>query len=149
MSLKHMKSLIVLVVGLLAVGCATVKDICVQLGISKPNTPEQKQKRLTDSVVGQYEFKREDGVTTKLVFLEIGIRVVYVSSPRLNINGRKQQDAKWSVVKEEIHVKDDSGFIWVYRINKDRSITIIAQIGKDGEREDYPKERQLTFKKIK
>ena len=57
MSLKHMKSLIVLVVGLLAVGCATVKDICVHLGASKPITPEQKQKVLRDSVVEEYEWK--------------------------------------------------------------------------------------------
>jgi hypothetical protein len=128
-----MKSLIVLVVGLLAVGC---------------RTPEHKQKDLRDSVVGEYEYKREDGVTTKLVFLENGIREVYVSSPRLNINGRKQKDAKWSVVKEEIHVKDDSGFIWVYRINKDKSITAIARIV-DGKRTDVPIEDHRTYKRIK
>ena len=56
MSLKHMKSLIVLVVGLLAVGCLT---------------PEQKQKRLRDSVVGEYEFK--DGDTYKKILLDDGV----------------------------------------------------------------------------
>ena len=71
-----MKTLIVLAVGLLAVGCATVKDIGVHLGGGKPNstkaepakeltptdqnaskakpvtelTPEQKRKVLRDSV---------------------------------------------------------------------------------------------------
>ena len=79
-----MKSLIVLVVGLLAVGCATMKDIGVHLGVTGPIasnknkstivetppkvtlpqeslpplpvtelTPEQKQKTLRDSVIGE------------------------------------------------------------------------------------------------
>ena len=47
-------------------------------------------------------------------------------------------------------VKYDSGLIIVYRINKDGGITNIADIHKDGKREDYPKELQITtFKKIK
>ena len=57
MSLKHMKSLIVLVLGLLSVGCLT---------------PEQKQKVLRDSVVGEYERTDEDGNAFKYVFLEKG-----------------------------------------------------------------------------
>ena len=140
MSLKHMKSLIVLVVGLLTVGCATMKDVCVQLGISKPNTPEQKQKTLRDSVVGEYEFKA-DGVTGKQVYLENGIREWYE-------NGKKQTEGKWSIVNGEIHVEYGSGTIDVHRINPDKSITLIADIF-GGKRGDWSKENQWTSKKIK
>ena len=136
-----MKSLIVLVVGLLGVGCATVKDICVQLGISKPNTPEQKQKTLRDSVVGEYEWEHEDGITYKDVYLDNGIREVY-------FNGKKGGEFKWSIVDGEIHVDHGAGSFEVWRINGDRSITLIAII-EDGKRKDIPKTNQRTYKRIK
>ena len=123
------KTLIVLVVGLLAVGCTSLRD----------------------RVVGEYEYKlggSNTGSTHRYILLENGIREVYVSSPKLNINGRKQEDAKWSVVKEEIHVKGASGLIEVYRINKDKSITYIAEI-LDGKRTDYSKGFQQIWIKIK
>ena len=126
MSLKHMKSLIVLVVGLLAVGCLT---------------PEQKQKRLRDSVVGEYERKDEEGDTWKLVFLDNGVWELYRY-------GKKEEEDKWSIVKGEIHAKSDSGYIEVWRINKDKSITQIVYIV-DGKRKDIPKEIQRTWKKTK
>ena len=95
------------------------------------------------SVAGTYEFKK-DGVTLRAVLLENGIVESYY-------NGKKdKRELKWKISEEgELHFTFSDGYIYVYRINKDRSITIIAQIGRDGEREDYPKERQLTFKKIK
>ena len=128
MPLKHMKSLIVLVVGLLFVGCLT---------------PEQKQQEaLRDSVVGEYEYKHRSGTISKVVFLEKDIVEFY-------LNDKKQEDAKWSIVKGEIHVKYPSGYIQVYRINKDKSITMIAIIDGDAKREDWPKERQSTSIKIK
>ena len=65
------------------------------------------------------------------------------------MKGNKLIEQKWSIVDGKIHVKYDSGGIVVWRINSDRSITIIADIDKDGEREDTPKERQMTFKKNK
>jgi len=135
------KSLIVLVVGLLAVGCATVKDICVQLGISKPNTPEQNQKTLRDSVVGEYGAKYKSGTTYKYVFLDNGIEESYR-------NGKKQGDGKWSIVKGEIQVKYDSGAMWVWRINTDTSITGITWMNKDGKQTDVSNDG-WTFKKIK
>ena len=98
MSLKHMKSLIVLVVGLLAVGCCTMN-------------PEQRA--LRDSVVGEYENK--DGATAKLVFLDNGVFEGY-------------EKAEWSIVDGEIHVKSDDREIEVCRINPDKSITPIAYI---------------------
>jgi len=65
-----MRTLIILVVGLLAVGCIT---------------PEQKA--LRDSVVGEYEFKNDYGDTSKLVFLENVIIEGYV-------NGKKQKESE-------------------------------------------------------
>jgi len=142
MPLKHMKTLIVLVVSLLSVGCATVKDIYVQLVGGKPNTPEQKQKILRDSVLGEYEFKGSRN-TFKIVLLENGVKEHYQ-------NGRKGDDGtKWSIVDGEIHDKYNSELIVIYRINPDKSITFIATI-KDGKREDRSKEQQKqTYKKIK
>ena len=134
-----MKSLIVLVVGLLAVGCATVKDICVQLVGGKPNTPEQKQKALRDSMFGEYEWKA-DGNTVKWVFLDNGVWQSY-------LNGKKTGESKWSIVNKEIHIKYDSELIGVWRINADKSITEIAKID-DGKRTHHSKENQPTFKKI-
>ena len=116
MSLKHMKSLIVLVLGLLSVGCLT---------------PEQKQKALRDSMVGEYEFKNRDGDTYKYVFLDNGVFEGY-------------EKAEWSIVDGEIHVKSDDREIEVCRINPDKSITPIAYI-RDGEREGLPKEDQHTY----
>jgi len=140
MSLKHMKSLIVLVVGLLSVGCATVKDIYVQLVGGKPNTPEQKQKILRDSVVGEYELKH-NGHTIKIFCLENGV------CERYENNSKKLGEDKWLIVNKEIHIKYDD-MIGVFRINPDKSITYIADIV-DGKRKDLTKDKQFTFKKIK
>ena len=126
MPLKHMKSLIVLVVGLLAVGCLT---------------PEQKQKRLRDSVVGEYEIKNVNGDTWKRVFLKNGIVKWYV-------NGKKRAEYKLEIVNEEIRASYGSEYKDIYRINSDKSITHVAYID-HGEREDFPKEEQPTYKKIK
>ena len=120
------KTLIILIVGLLSVGCLT---------------PEQKQKAFRDSVVGEYEYKDVDGATFKSVFLDNGVWDIY-------INGKKLAEYKWSIVKGEIHVKGDSGNIHVHRINKDISITWIARIW-DGKRKALPKEDQFTNKRIK
>ena len=125
MSLKHMKSLIVLVVGLLSVACLTT---------------EQKQKTLRDSVVGEYEYKL-NGDTGKQVYLENGIEESYR-------NGKKLAESKWSIVDGEIHAKSDSGAINISRINTDKSITYIANIA-DGKRTGWAKENQLIYKKIK
>ncbi len=91
MSLKHVKSLIVLVVGLLAVGCGKTEPI-------KELTPEQKQKALRDSVVGEYEFKDENGNPYTFVFLENGVREYY-------LNGKKRRGNKWSIVDGEIYIE--------------------------------------------
>ncbi len=119
------RTLIVLVVGLLSVGCLT---------------PEQKQKTLRDSVVGEYELKPEDRFTRKLVYLESGIGGYYY-------NDKKESEYKWTTSNGEIHIEATKKVTWVYRINPDGSITGIAGIF-DGERIDRPKESQVTYKKI-
>ena len=124
---RHMKSLIVLAVGLLAVGCLTT---------------EEKQKALRDSVVGEYEWKHE-GNTTKQVFLDNGKAEIY-------INGHKEEEVqKWSLVENEIHI-EYFNIVSVYGINPDNSITHIADI-RGGKRTRYTKEYQQTstYKKIK
>ena len=121
-----MKPLLTLIVGLLAVGCMT---------------PEQNQKTLRDSVVGEYEHKKRGH---KYVFLENGAAEGYVHG-----NRQKAEEYKWSIVGGEIHVKYDSELINVYRINEDKSITYIAEIFKDVKRTDWLKDEQTTYKKIK
>ena len=176
-----MRTLIVLGVGLLAVGCATMKDIGVYLGVTGPKasnknksttvetppkvtlpqgslpplpgtelTPEQKQKNLRDSVVGEYEMETAD--RQRYVFLKNGTG--YISD-----DGRKGDEFKWSCIITkatllldgcshygEIHI---NGGGTVLRINwtlvnpiqdtviqppPKESITPIASIDKDGKR---------------
>ena len=139
MSLKHMRTLIVLVVGLLAVGCETPLPQRPKAKPAKELTPEQKQKKaLGDSVVGEYEFEN-DGSTYKLAILENGVLEYYS-------NDEKVGGVKWSIVDGEIHA--GSGFIHVWRFNIDKSITLIANL-RDGKRQELSKEDQETYKKIK
>ena len=118
-----MKTLIILVVGLLAVGCLT---------------PEQK---LRDRIIGEYELKKIIGDTIKVVVLENGIVRDY-------LNGKKQSEQKWTIVDGEIHVDDDSGWIDVHRVNKDKSLKQIAVIV-DGKRTDSSHPSLPTYIKIK
>ena len=165
MSLKHMKSLIVLVVGLLSVGCGKTEpmgsgneynaELAIDQNTTKAEpvkelTPEQKQKALRDSVVGEYELKRGED-TLRMVLLGNGISEGYK-------NGKKDEvEHKWSISKEgEIHATDSDGDILVFRINTKssrgissvRSITNIAEI-KEGKRTKLAKDEQLTIEKIK
>ena len=141
MSLKHMKSLIVLVVSLLAVGCETPLPQRPKAKPVKELTPEQKQKALWDSVVGEYEHKDRNH---KYVFLENGTAEGYVHG-----NRQKAEEYKWSIVDGEIYVHwYDERIGQVYRINTDKSITLIVSIS-DGKRTAQPKDKQYTYKRIK
>ena len=114
-----MRTLIILVVGLLAVGCSTLRD----------------------RVIGTYE-SRHGANSLKIIILENGVIEGYQ-------DGEKEEDAKWSIVGKEVHVEEpNNGGISVARINPDGSLTATAMI-KNGKREDLPKEDQFTFKKIK
>ena len=154
------KLLIVLAVGLLAVGCG-----------GKP--------ALRDSVVGEYVWnfranvrmenmagqsirKEVEGAIIE-VYLENGVMYRYGDHPFLERDTNKlekistnimrkatrREEFKWSISNGEIHVVNDSGFIEVYRYNKDKSINSIADIDEDGKRTDYSKGSQRTLKKIK
>ena len=125
---------ITLIIGLLVVGCGKTEPI-------KELTPEQKQKALRDSVVGEYEFKDENGNPYTFVFLENGVREYY-------LNGNKRRGDKWSIVDGEIHIEYNLGLFEAYRKNTDKSITQIAYI-EDGKRTALKKEQQTTYKKIK
>ena len=114
------------------------------LGVTEDIGTQRKKKKLEEKVVGTYEIK-EDGFTAKFVFLENGVIEGYE-------NGKKFEEGKWIISKEgELHIAyiDENGATYIFRINKDRSLTVIAYILKDGKREDYPKEDQHTYKKIK
>ena len=108
-------------------------------------TTEKPVKELTkEDVVGTYEAKK-DGRTEGVIFLENGVIESYE-------NGKKRElEAKWTIINGEIHGEVEGGRILVFSINKDKSVTNIAVIDKDGEREDFPKEEaeQATMKKIK
>ena len=104
----------------------------------KELTAEEKE------VVGTYE--REGGRGGwKLVLLNTGVFEVYS-------NGKIEEEYQWKITKEgEIHFddfEDKDGKIYVFRKNKDKSITIIGG-WKDGKRIDLPKEDQPTLKRTK
>ena len=120
-----MRTLIVLLVGLLTVGCETLTS---------------EDKALRDSVVGKYEYKYINGDTIKWVSLGNGVSEHY-------INGKKVLNGKWSTENTEIHIIIDSGYIQVYRVNKDKSITWIAE-REDGKRKDTINKYQYTYKNI-
>ena len=120
----------------MTVGCVTL-------------TPEQKQKRLRDSVVGEYEFERTKNILGgpgkyKYVFLENGAWEHYKFS-----NNTKKVGSKWIISNGELHVFARTAGKWIYRINTDKSITYIAVINDEKRRTDFSKEEQYTFKKIK
>ena len=128
-----MKKLIPILIGLVVVGCTMNQSTNTNEG---NNTPKQK-------VVGEYEGKLNDGTTHKFILLDNGVKVNYT-------NSTKRNESKWSVVKGEIHVfnsTNNPGWTFVFKINKDKSLTRISAITPDGKRTDY--KNQGTYKKIK
>ena len=108
------------------------------------STKPVKELTLREKIVGEYEYK-EDEYTYRGVLLENGIAEGYE-------NGKKrEEDGKWKISKEgELHLtKPSSGSIFVFRINKDGSLNFIVKVSKDGKRKEAPKDKQITFKKIK
>ncbi len=121
--------MVVGIVGLLAIGCAT------------PLTAK--------SIVGGYEL-RGDRDTHSFVFLDNGVFEHYKNG------GKQEQDnGKWKTVGRELHAVHDRftprmvDRILVFRINRDGSLTVVARIlGK--KRNNFPKRTapQRTYKKI-
>ncbi len=148
-----MKVLIPIFIGLLVVGCGQDNDDVGDSGSGGDEgdsgsgareTPEESQKELTleeKKAIGTYELKQY-GSTFKGVFLENGVYEDYV-------DGSKKAELKWKIsIEGEIHI-DTYGEFSVMRINKDGSITDIAEIHKDGQRTEIPKKDQDTWIKIK
>ena len=150
---------IVLIIGLLVVGCGEVENGAYKHRPKQTDTNEStpttntnkanvttvkpvKELTLEEKVVGEYEYK-SDKNTYRWIFLDNGIGEYY-------INGKKHSiEAKWSIVDKEVHIERENRAVSVFRINTDESITGIATIDEDGKREEIPKERQYTRKKIK
>ena len=123
-----MKNLLILITIMLVGGCAT------------PLTPEL---TLEEKVVGTYEYIDDNGNAHKYVLQESGVAEFYWSDRKSHIK------RKWKISKDrELHIDDKLGAIPILTINPDGSITLIADIV-DGKRTDFPKDNQITFKKIK
>ena len=136
------KTLIVLMVGMLAVGCGeTEQPVNTDEDKTQKQTPAKELTAEEKKVVGTYELK-EDGFTFRGVLLENGVAEGYQ-------NGEKVEDTKWSIVDGEIHRVQYRGGVEVYSINKDGSITIVARIDEDGKREEAPEGKQMHLKKTK
>lgn len=109
---------------------------------------EKKKKALRDSVVGEYENKLDgDTRASKWVFHYNGKMELY-GKTRFNEAWGKTDEIPWSIVNKEIHLQAATAYFEVYRINKDRSITWVANIHV-GKRTDVLKEEQYNWKKIK
>ena len=67
---------------------------------------------------------------------------IYNNDKKLN------DDNKWSIVGNEVHIERKNRTVYVYRINKDLNITYIAYI-RDEKRTDAPKDYHYTYKRIK
>ena len=140
---------ITLIIGLLVVGCGKQEQTDANESTPTTNTnevsgtTEKPVKELTkEDVVGTYEAKK-DGRTEGVIFLENGVIESYE-------NGKKRElEAKWTIINGEIHGEVEGGRILVFSINKDKSVTNIAVIDKDGEREDFPEESLVPLKNIK
>ena len=152
-----MKILTLMILGLMVVGCGEVENGAYKHRPKQTDTNEStpttntnkanvttvkpvKELTLEAKVVGDYE-SIYNGKTYKRVFLKNGIVEWYV-------NGKKRAEYKLEIVNKEIHAAFGSEYKDIYRINADRSITHIAYID-NGEREDFPKEGQVTYRKIK
>jgi len=108
------------------------------------NEPEELGVDCERDVVGVYE-GREDDETVTFGLLKNGVYELYE-------NGESVEEGQWKVTSDKIHITINDPEVGtvlnINQINADGSITEIAEMT-DGKREDTPKERQYTYKKIK
>ena len=100
-------------------------------------------------LVGTYE-RKSGAYTLRYVLLEDGIVESYSNDfgPIRPAPDFVRGKMKWSIVDNEIHIRNLFNFVYVWRLNPDNSIAKIAYIG-DGKRKELTKEQQaITFKKI-
>ena len=101
-----------------------------------------KELTLEEKIIGEYEITAGKD-TVRMILLRDGIVESYLDG------NKNEKEGKWGIGKdEELHIEDNS-FTFVYRINQDGSITLIARMSKDGKREKAPKGTGYTAKKIK
>jgi len=145
-----MKTLIPILIGLLVVGCGKKEQPNVgepdpTANANKGNGTEAKPPKeltLEEKVVGTYEVSLGED-TMRMVFLENGIVERYE-------NGKKEEEeGNWKITAQgEIHLNPE-GKNFLFRINEDGSITIVARIDADGKREEAPEGKQMHLKRIK
>lgn len=156
---------IVLIIGLLVVGCGKQEQIDTNESTPSTNTNKASgprvhpdgdvdllAKELTaeeKKVVGIYELElKKFGETHRYVLLDNSTVEYY-------LNGKKQEyekeesEHKWSIVDKEVHIERENRAVSVFSINKGESITGIATIDEDGKRKEILKEHQYTREKIK
>ena len=80
-----MKNLLILITIMLVGGCGKDKEAQTKTKVTEDNNATKPVRKLTaeekalrDSVGGEYEWKRDNGDTAKHVYLENGIRELYV-----------------------------------------------------------------------
>ena len=135
-----MKVLIPILIGLLVVGCAAIPV---------------KELTLEEKVVGNYETKDNE----KVGFRENGIVDVYH-------NGEKIDEGSWKIVGKEVNFEKENPMIGIQsvqmwaldasgpaemlllKIEPNGDLISVAEFLK-GERKDFPKDDQTTWKKIK
>ena len=63
-------------------------------------------------------------------------------------NGEIEEGGTWTVKNGRIHAADDDGDAFIFELNGDGNLMVIA-VENGGNKKHLPKEEQLTFKKIK
>ena len=147
-----MKLLIPILIGLLVVGCGKneqpkekADNETAPKNDDKNSTAAKPVKELTlrEKVVGTYELElKKFGETHRYVLLDNSTVEYY-------LDGKKEEEHKWSIVDKEVHIERENSAVSVFSINKDESITGIATIDEDGKRKEILKEHQYTREKIK
>ena len=119
-----MKTLIILVLGLIAVG------------YGQRNLTLEEQK-----IVGSYEIKKYGKDIYRIILRDNGIMEEYE-------NGKKDKELKWSIVGKEVHIEYRNSDVEVLKINHDGSLTGIAYL-EDGKRTITRQREQDTWKRVK
>ena len=139
---------ITLIIGLLVVGCGKQEQSDTNESTPTTNTnqvdvtAEKPVKELTkEDVIGTYEMKVEE-VTARMVILKNGIVESYLKD-------EKMDEGNISIMNGEVHIKSKTNEgVSVLRQEPNGDLTWIA-VTVAGEREDLPKDKQETAKKIK
>jgi|TARA_B100000959_G_C14711856_1_gene513259 hypothetical protein len=132
-----MKTPILIVIGLLGVGCGKY---------------EKQELTLEEKIAGTYEWRSGKDVF-RVVFLEGGAAELYE-------NGEKdREEYRWRIrgqqppgrvvdIREEVHIEYKDGSALILRINPDYSLTSIAEI-MDEKRRDYLKDEQKIIGSVR